>query len=189
MPGEGTRQTRERSGSTGFPVAVSTSVGPGGDRGNDLADGRARVHRSRMNFESEGRRVTRRLATLMVAGLVAIPVAAADRIERGEMAGYLLVPNEKVPATYNAGFSMYVAAWPLVKTYPGSRFQTGLFGTWMFAQLDAKPDFKLYSDIEGGLGWWRDTRFATETPKFIMGTRGGLCAHCHPAGTCKLDLP
>ena len=26
-----------------------------------------------------------------------------------------------------------------------------------------------YSDIEGGLGWWRDTRFATETPKFIMG--------------------
>ena len=28
---------------------------------------------------------------------------------------------------------------------------------------------RLYSDIEGGLGWWRDTRFATETPKFIMG--------------------
>jgi hypothetical protein len=30
-------------------------------------------------------------------------------------------------------------------------------------------DANLYSDIEGGLGWWRDTRFATETPKFIMG--------------------
>jgi hypothetical protein len=27
----------------------------------------------------------------------------------------------------------------------------------------------MYSDIEGGMGWWRDTRFATETPKFIMG--------------------
>ncbi len=39
----------------------------------------------------------------------------------------------------------------------------------MFAQRD-KPDAeKMYSDIEGGLGWWRDTRFATETPKFIMG--------------------
>ncbi len=32
-----------------------------------------------------------------------------------------------------------------------------------------KPLEKMYSDIEGGLGWWRDTRFATETPKFIMG--------------------
>ncbi len=29
---------------------------------------------------------------------------------KGEMAGYLLVPNEKVPDTFNAGFSMYIAA-------------------------------------------------------------------------------
>lgn len=26
-----------------------------------------------------------------------------------------------------------------------------------------------YITIEGGLGWWNDTRFATEPPKFIMG--------------------
>ena len=31
------------------------------------------------------------------------------------------------------------------------------------------PIEKLYTDIEGGLGWWRDTEYATETPKFIMG--------------------
>lgn len=86
-----------------------------------------------------------------------------------EMAGYLLVPHEKVPKTYNAGFSLYVAAWPLLKNYPGQRFQSGLFGTWMFAQYEGQKPEKLYSDIEGGLGWWRDTRFATETPKFIMG--------------------
>jgi hypothetical protein len=97
------------------------------------------------------------------------PAQAADRIERGEMAGYLLVPNEKVSNTFNAGFSMYVAAWPLLKEYPGSRFQTGLFSTWMFAQHEGKGPTNAYSDIEGGLGWWRDTRFATETPKFIMG--------------------
>ena len=108
-------------------------------------------------------------AVLLLASVFLLPVHAADRIERGEMAGYLLVPHEKVPDTFNAGYSMYVAAWPLVKTYPGSRFQTGLFGTWMFAQEDTKPAFKMYSDVEGGLGWWRDTRFATETPKFIMG--------------------
>ena len=89
--------------------------------------------------------------------------------QRAEMAGYLLVPHGKVDAQYNAGFSMYVAAWPLQKNYPGSDFQSGLFGTWMFAQYDGPTRKGLYSDIEGGLGWWRDTRFATETPKFIMG--------------------
>jgi hypothetical protein len=89
--------------------------------------------------------------------------------KRGEMAGYLLVPNEKVPETFNAGFSMYISAWPLLKQYPGQRFQSGLPGTWMFAQPIGKPLDKGYSDIEGGLGWWRDTEYATETPKFIMG--------------------
>ncbi len=96
-------------------------------------------------------------------------VGSKDSIHEGEMAGYLLVPHEKVPETYNAGFSMYVAAWPLMKEYPGHRFQTGLFGTWMSAQYDGPDPAHLYSDVEGGLGWWRDTRFATETPKFIMG--------------------
>jgi hypothetical protein len=56
-----------------------------------------------------------------------------------------------------------------LQEYPGSRFQTGLFGTWMFAQYEGRGPTNLYSDVEGGLGWWRDTRFATETPKFIMG--------------------
>jgi len=97
-------------------------------------------------------------------------VAAPGQIQNGEMAGYLLIPHEKVPETYNGGFSMYVAAWPLLKDYPGNRFQTGLPGTWMHAQNDRpSPIERMYSDIEGGLGWWRDTRFATETPKFIMG--------------------
>ncbi|WP_201750265.1 sialate O-acetylesterase [Tautonia marina] len=90
-------------------------------------------------------------------------------VREGEMSGYLIVPTERVPESFGGGFSMYVAAWPLLRTYPGNRFQSGLFGTWMFARLDEPPPEKLYSDIEGGLGWWRDTRFATETPKFIMG--------------------
>ncbi|MHC4130396.1 MAG: hypothetical protein ACYSSP_00165 [Planctomycetota bacterium] len=96
-------------------------------------------------------------------------IGAPNQTQEGEMAGYLLVPNDRVQETYNAGFSMYVAAWPLLQEYPGRRFQTGLFGTWMHAQYDGPDPDELYSDIEGGLGWWRDTRFATETPKFIMG--------------------
>ena len=66
------------------------------------------------------------------------------------MAGYLLVPHEKVPKTYNAGFSMYVAAWPLLKNYPGQELQSGLFGTWMFAQYEGQAPKDHYSDIEGG---------------------------------------
>ncbi|MFM9000637.1 MAG: hypothetical protein ACKORB_03315, partial [Opitutia bacterium] len=95
------------------------------------------------------------------------------------------VPVEGVPEVaegeFDAGFSLYAAAWRLVERYPGSRFQTGLFGTWMFARFGRTADGKhdpadkpdgMYSDIEGGLGWWRDTRFPTETPKFIMGGVG-----------------
>ena len=103
--------------------------------------------------------------------LLARPAGGADPAppQNAEMAGYLLVPHERVDKSFNGGFSMYVAAWPLLKNYPGQQFQSGLFGTWMFAQLDRPKPEKAYSDIEGGLGWWRDTRFATETPKFIMG--------------------
>ncbi|MCB9881002.1 MAG: hypothetical protein H6832_05720 [Planctomycetes bacterium] len=86
------------------------------------------------------------------------------------MDGYLGVPNDRVDTAFGGGFSLYVAAWPLLADHPGPRFQTGLFGTWMHARIDGpKPKERLYSDIEGGLGWWRDTRFPTATPKFIMG--------------------
>ncbi len=97
----------------------------------------------------------------------ALPAEA--NVRSGEMSGYMLVPVERVSEEFNAGFSLYAAAWPLLDHYPGSNFQTGLFGTWMFAQYSGEPPKDLYSDIEGGLGWWRDTRFATTTPKFIMG--------------------
>lgn len=83
--------------------------------------------------------------------------------------GYLSVSQSQAPASFNAGFSLYAAAWPLVEKYQGHRFQSGLYGTWMPAQYDGPAPKELYSDIEGGLGWWTDTRFPTETPKFIMG--------------------
>ena len=106
------------------------------------------------------------LTALLLASLTTLHAA---EIQKAEMAGYLLVSSDKVPDDFNAGFSLYAAAWPLLQQYPGHRFQTGLFGTWMHAQFEGKSPEKLYSDIEGGLGWWRDTRFPSETPKFIMG--------------------
>lgn len=91
-------------------------------------------------------------------------------LKKGNIGGYMITKVEKVNESFNAGYSMYAAAWPLIKEYPGRSFQSGLFGTWMHPSYDGPlPLEKLYTDIEGGLGWWRDTEFATATPKFIMG--------------------
>ena len=101
----------------------------------------------------------------------ALVFAEDTTVYKGNVGGYTSVGKEGVDQTYNAGYSMYSAAWPLLQEYPGHSFQSGLFGTWMHAHNDkpAPEGLKLYSDIEGGLGWWRDTEYPTETPKFIMG--------------------
>jgi hypothetical protein len=111
---------------------------------------------------------------VLAAAAASATVARSAEPTAGEMAGYLFGPAEKVPEEFNGGFSLYAAAWPLVQTYPGHKFQTGLCGTWMHPQYEAgkEPAGKCYTDIEGGLGWWRDTRFPTTTPKFIMGGVG-----------------
>jgi hypothetical protein len=110
--------------------------------------------------------------------ICAIALAFLGALSKGQahdeyLAGYMIIPTAgRVDKTYNAGFSMYVAAWPLLSVYPGHRFQSGLPGTWMFAQYDGDAPKDMYSDVEGGLGWWTDTRFPTVTPKFIMGGVG-----------------
>ncbi|NNJ25008.1 hypothetical protein [Alienimonas chondri] len=120
------------------------------------------------------RRLLRRLCLSLAAlalSMWASPAGAQSPSggEPGTKNGYLLVPNGPVSQEFDAGFSMYVAAWPMLQTYPGQEFQSGLFGTWMHPYHETKSEEKLYNTIEGGLGWWRDTRFATETPKFITG--------------------
>ena len=110
---------------------------------------------------------------LSAAACLSMSLLAVGARQNAYLAGYLIIPvSQKVDRSYNAGYSMYVAAWPLLRHYPGHRFQTGLPGTWMFAQYDGSAPKDMYSDVEGGLGWWTDTRFPTETPKFIMGGVG-----------------
>lgn len=113
------------------------------------------------------------MSLLFGLGLPA-PAQVVTMAHRNEhVGGYLIVPHDgRVERQYNAGYSMYVAAWPLLSYYPGHSFQTGLPGTWMFAQYDGAAPKDMYSDVEGGLGWWTDTRFPTATPKFIMGGVG-----------------
>ena len=110
---------------------------------------------------------------LMVAMALSAPQVVGKSPRDEHMGGYLIIPHAgRADRKYNAGFSMYITVWPLLSYYPGHEFQTGLPGTWMFAQYDGEPPKNLYSDVEGGLGWWRDTRFPTTTPKFIMGGVG-----------------
>lgn len=109
---------------------------------------------------------------LSAASSPTTPTHDAGKIREMNIGGYLSVGHSQVPARFNAGFSFYSAAWPLVEKYQGHQFQSGLYGTWMWAQFDGRGPEKLYSDIEGGLGWWSDTHFPTETPKFIMGGVG-----------------
>jgi hypothetical protein len=110
------------------------------------------------------------LRLLLAPAMSVLALSAEDAgISRGNVGGYTMVENAKAEEAFDAGFSMYVAAWPLQREYPGRDFQSGLFGTWMHPRLDRKPPVKYYSDIEGGLGWWRGVPFLTETPKFHMG--------------------
>ena len=88
---------------------------------------------------------------------------------KSRMQGYLLIDRQSAPKEYSGGYSMYMAAWPLYNKYPGAAVQSGLVGTWMNAFLPQPKPIESYSTIEGGLGWWNDTVFGTETPKFHMG--------------------
>lgn len=112
------------------------------------------------------------VAALLLTFGVAAP-GPGDAPRNAHLGGYIIIPHVgRAERRYNAGYSMYVAVWSLLNYYPGHRFQTGLPGTWMFAQYDGEAPKNMYSDVEGGLGWWTDTRFATTTPKFIMGGVG-----------------
>ena len=91
------------------------------------------------------------ILTLLAALTIALPGAvSAAEAQEAEMSGYLLVSTDKVPDAYNAGFSLYAAAWPLLQQYPGHRFQTGLFGTWMHAQYEGKPPADLTLTLKAG---------------------------------------
>ncbi len=109
----------------------------------------------------------------IAALLIGLSHQAPQNPRDEHLGGYIIVPHKgRVDRQFNAGYSMYIPAWPLLGTYPGHQFQSGLPGTWMFAQYDGAAPKDLYSDVEGGLGWWTDTRFPTPTPKFIMGGVG-----------------
>ncbi len=106
----------------------------------------------------------------MMALVAGVGHQAHAQIVKATQSGFTWISTENVAdKSFGAGYTMYAAAWPIFKAYPGpADFQTGLSSSWLTTQkLDNQPQF--YTTIEGGLGWWHDTRFGTRIPKFIMG--------------------
>jgi hypothetical protein len=108
---------------------------------------------------------------LSIIIMMALSASAAAQISNAQRTGFTWITTENVedPA-YGSGYTLYSAAWPIFKDYPGARdFQMGLAGCWLTTQRTGNEPDQFYTTIEGGLGWWHDTRFGTRIPKFIMG--------------------
>ena len=103
--------------------------------------------------------------------LLAIFHSAHAQISQARRSGFTWISTQNVQdSAFGSGYTMYSAGWPIFKQYPGaSHFQTGLGSSWMSTQRTGAEPPGFYTTIEGGLGWWQDTRFGTECPKFIMG--------------------
>ena len=88
-----------------------------------------------------------------------------------KLSGFTWISTEHIAdSTYGSGYTMYSSAYPIFKNYPGpADFQTGLSSSWLTTQRTGNEPDQFYTTIEGGLGWWHDTRFGTKIPKFIMG--------------------
>lgn len=111
-----------------------------------------------------------RWVIFMSGVLAGISNCANAQVVEATQSGFTWITTENVAdTTFGAGYTMYCAAWPIFKQYPGpDDFQTGLSSSWLTTRKTSnQPQF--YTTIEGGLGWWHDTRFGTKIPKFIMG--------------------
>jgi hypothetical protein len=111
-------------------------------------------------------------ATLLLLTLIAGFSANANaQIVDAQRTGFTWITTENITdQSFGSGYTMYSAAWPIFKQYPGPEaFQMGLSSSWMTTQKTGNEPAQFYTTIEGGLGWWHDTRFGTKIPKFIMG--------------------
>ena len=112
------------------------------------------------------------LYTILVASIFSCISFRVDaQVVEANRSGFSWIATEDVnDLTFGAGYTVYSAAWPILKNYPGPNdFQMGLGGCWLTTQRTGNEPEQFYTTIEGGLGWWHDTRFGTKIPKFIMG--------------------
>ena len=111
------------------------------------------------------------LAILFLTIFPGLSNRAVAQIVNAQRSGFTWISTENVSdKNFGSGYTMYSAAWPIFKQYPGpDAFQMGLSSSWLSTQRTGNEPEQFYTTIEGGLGWWHDTRFGTRIPKFIMG--------------------
>ena len=113
------------------------------------------------------------------------------QVVNANRSGFSWITTEQVmDDLYGSGYSMYSAAWPIFNQYPGPQnFQMGLAGCWLTPQPTGNEPDGFYNTIEGGLGWWHDTRFGTRIPKFIMGgVSNGFFAWANGPGAGRSNM-
>lgn len=122
-----------------------------------------------VNNRTTGHQIVFKL--LLCCMLAGPPLLLTAQVVDANHSGFAWITTESVnDQHYGAGYSIYSAAWPIFRDYPGpSDFQMGLAGCWLTTQRTGTEPEDFYTTIEGGLGWWHDTRFGTRVPKFIMG--------------------
>lgn len=133
----------------------------------------------------------RLIAILFLILCIGLHYSANAQIRNARYSGFTWISTDHMAdSTFGSGFTMYSAAWPIFKNYPGpDRFQTGLSSSWMTTQRTGHEPAQFYTTIEGGLGWWHDTRFGTKLPKFIMGgVSYNFYAWANGPGAGKSDL-
>jgi hypothetical protein len=108
---------------------------------------------------------------LFITGFLTLTNNCNAQIVDARRSGFTWISTENVSdQAFGSGYSVYSAAWPIFNKYPGpAGFQMGLAGCWLSTQRTGNEPADFYTTIEGGLGWWNDTRFGTKIPKFIMG--------------------
>ena len=111
------------------------------------------------------------LALICLAFLSLSTAVVSAQISSATRSGFSWITSENVSdMNMGAGYTAYAAAWPIFDQYPGpGQFQMGLASCWMSTQQTGDEPDQFYTTIEGGLGWWQDTRFGTRAPKFLMG--------------------
>ncbi len=108
---------------------------------------------------------------LNVILFILLSITSHAQIKNADRSGFTWITTEDVSDnSFGSGYTLYSAAWPTYGEYPGTPgFQMGLAGCWLTTQRTGNEPQQFYTTIEGGLGWWGDTRFGKEAPKFIMG--------------------
>lgn len=119
------------------------------------------------------------------------PCHLGAQVVNAQRTGFTWITTENITnQAFGSGYTVYSAAWPIFKNYPGPQnFQMGLGSCWMTTQRTGNEPDQFYTTIEGGLGWWHDTRFGKAVPKFIMGgVSHNFFAWANGPGAGRTDL-